>query len=55
MATLVVTDGPVNHDGVDYREGDQFTAPADAAYELVALGVAALVCPPTKAKEAKGG
>jgi len=55
MATLVVTNGPVNHDGAEYSEGDQFTAADEAADELVALGVAALVCPPTKAKEAKGG
>jgi hypothetical protein len=55
MATLVVTDGPVNHDGAEYNEGDQFTVANEAADELVALGVAVLVCPPTKAKEAKGG
>jgi len=55
MATLVVTDGPVNHDGAEYSEGDQFTVANEVADELVALGVAVLVCPPTKTKEAKGG
>lgn len=39
MAKHVVINGPVEHDGVRYHEGQELTLPADDAATLVALGV----------------
>ena len=54
MAKHVVINGPVEHDGVRYDQGQELTLPSDDAAPLVALGVIELLQAAVKGKAQDG-
>lgn len=53
MARVIVTNGPVEHDGARYNDGDELPIAPTAAEQLLGLGVVAVVEVATKARKSR--